>query len=213
MSRDRESSSLSWPPEDPSSLDGFPVRRLSPDTDLFRVVRRGFGPWWFGSSMKGRFDLTEPDGTCYLAMNEISALLEVIGPDLERGAISARFLSDRSLRKLRVPEEQELSNLTSRQAVRFGVTTEISTVVPYGCPQAWAAKLRAVGSEGVVYWARHDPAHGEAVALFAPHGEQKNWKRGREIAISRRLLDRLRRECGVEVIDVPRSDELTILGD
>ena len=181
--------------------------------DLFRVVRRGYGPWWFGSSMKGRFDLPEPDGTCYLAVDEISALLEVIGPDLERGAISSRFLSDRSLRKLRVPEEQRLSDLTSRQAVRFGVTTEIGTIVPYACPQAWAAKLRSTGSQGVVYWARHDPSRGEAVALFAPHGEQKKWKRGRERAISRRLLDRLRRECGVEVIDVPSSGELTILGD
>jgi hypothetical protein len=213
LSHDRESSSLRWPPEDPSALDGFPVRELSPATDLFRVVRRGNGPWWFGSSMKGRFDLPEPDGTCYLAMDEVSALLEVLGPDLERGAISSPFLSGRSLRKLRVSAEQRLSDLTSRQAVRFGITTEIGTVVPYGCPQAWAVKLRAMGSQGVVYWARHDPAHGEAGALFAPHGEQKRWKRGRERPISRRLLDRLHRECGIEVIDVPRSGELTILGD
>jgi hypothetical protein len=213
LTQDRETSSLRWPPEDPSALEGFPIRPLSPNTDLFRVVRRGFGPWWFGSSMKGRFDLPEPDGTCYLAMDEISALLEVIGPDLESGAVSSHFLSDRSLRKLRVPEEQSLSDLTSRQAVRFGITTEIGTVVPYGCPQAWAAKLRMTGSQGVVYWARHDPSHGEAMALFAPQGERKKWKRGREMVISRRLLARLRQECGVEVIDVPRSDELTILGD
>lgn len=66
MSRDRESTSLRWPPEDPSALDGFPVRSVSQATELFRVVRRGNGPWWFGSSTKGRFDLPEPDGTCYL---------------------------------------------------------------------------------------------------------------------------------------------------
>lgn len=181
--------------------------------ELFRVVRRGKGPWWFGSSMRGRFDLAEPEGTCYLATDEISALLEVVGPDLERGAISSDFVKARSLRKLRLPGELDLADLTSREAVRFGITAEIGTIVPYGCPQAWAAGLRAAGSPGVAYWPRHDPARMAALALFGPHGERSRWRRGRATAISRELIERLRDECGIEVLDVPRSDELTLLGD
>jgi hypothetical protein len=163
--------------------------------------------------MKGRFDLPEPDGTCYLATDELSALLEVVGPDLEGGAVSSRLLQERSLRRLRLPGEQHLSDLTSREAIHFGITAEIGTITPYGCPQAWAARLRAAGSLGLLYWARHDPARKEAVALFGPHGERKRWRKGREQAISAALLERLRGECSIEVIDVPRSDELVVLGD
>ncbi len=212
MSRDRESASLGRPPEDASALEGFPVRRFASTTVFVRVVRRGKGPWWFGSSMGGRFDLAEPEGTCYLATDEISALLEVFGPDLEGGTISLDFLASRSLRKLRLPGELDLADLTSREAVRFGITAEIGTLVPYERPQEWAATLRANGSPGLTYWPRHDPAHHLAVALFGPHGERKRWKRGREASISRELIERLREECGIEVLDVPRSEELILLG-
>jgi hypothetical protein len=163
--------------------------------------------------MKGRFDLPEPQGTCYLATDEVTALLEVLGPDLESGAVSSEHLQRRCLRKLRLPREQSLSDLTSREAVRFGMTAEISTIVPYERPQAWAARLRAGGSPGVVYWARHDPSRREAVALFGLHGERRSWKKGREQAISARLIERLHRECGIEVIDVPTSDQLLVIGD
>jgi len=176
-------------------------------------VLRGKGPWWFGSSMQGRFDLPEPEGTCYLATDEISALLEVIGPDLESGAISLDLLKARSLRKLRLPGKLNLADLTSREAVRFGITAEIGTLVPYERPQAWAAALHAADSPGLAYWPRHDPARKIALALFGPHGERKRWKKGREASISRDLIERLHEECGIEVLDVPRSDELILLGD
>ncbi len=163
--------------------------------------------------MRGRFDLAEPQGTCYLATDEISAILEVIGPDFERGAISSDFLKARSLRKLRLPEEQDLADLTSREVVRFGITAEVGTLVPYDLPQAWAAALRSAGLSGLAYWPRHDPAREIVVALFGPHGERKRWKKGREAAISRELIGRLREECGIEILDLPRSEELIFLGD
>lgn len=212
MSR-ADSAGLRRPPKSPSALEGFPAREFLPTNEIFRVVRPGSGPWWFGSSMQGRFDLPEPDGTCYLATDEVTALLEVLGPDLERGAVSSNFLKNRRLRRLRLPREQSLSDLTSREAVRFGITSEIGSIVPYGCPQAWAAALRAAGSPGVVYWARFDPARNEAVALFGPQGERKQWKKGREQAISTHLIERLHRDCGIEVIDVPTADQLEIIGD
>lgn len=208
----REAPSLRRPPEDPKELTGFPVRRFSVTGQLFRIVRRGCGPWWFGNSMKGRFDLPEPEGTCYLATDEISALLEVIGPNLERGSVSLDFLNARSLRKLELPEELDLSDLTSREAVRFGITGEIGTLVPYDLPQTWAAALRTLGSPGLAYWPRHDPARTVSVVLFGPQGERKRWRKGREIPVAQDLIRRLREECGIEVLDVPRSDELVLLG-
>jgi hypothetical protein len=110
-------------------------------------------------------------------------------------------------------DELDLADFTSREAVRFGITAEIGTIVPYDCPQAWAAGLRAIGSPGVAYWPRHDPSRKVAAALFGPHGERGRWRRGREAAISPEMIERLHKECGIEVIDVPRSDELILLGD
>lgn len=160
--------------------------------------------------MTGRFDLPEPDGTCYLAGDPLGALLELIGPDLEGGAVSADFLRDRRVRELRVPAEIELSDLTSRKASGFGITAEIGSIVPYDLPQAWAAKLRAAGSEGVVYWLRHDPSRSEGYALFGPHGERR-WKKGKEHPISKELLAQLRDECSIEVLAVPRSSQIRIV--
>ncbi|MFL6200442.1 MAG: RES family NAD+ phosphorylase [Thermoanaerobaculia bacterium] len=210
MSRPRQSSTLDLLPD---GLAGFPVRPLTPQTPLFRIVRKRRNPWWFGSGMTGRFDLPEPDGTCYLAGEPLGALLELIGPDIESGAVSSELLRERRLRELRVPEEIELSDLTSRKASGFGITAEIGSIVPYTIPQAWAAGLRAEGSGGVIYWLRHDPSRSEGYALFGPHGERKRWKKGKELAISRELIARLTEDCGIEVLPVPRASQLRIVGE
>lgn len=65
---------------------------------------QGHGPWWFGSSLAGRFDLPEPHGTCYLAADPLAALLEVLGPDRRGGAVSEGFFAERRLHRLRVAQ-------------------------------------------------------------------------------------------------------------
>ncbi|ABG99767.1 hypothetical protein RHA1_ro08723 (plasmid) [Rhodococcus jostii RHA1] len=48
-----------------------------------RQVTRGHrvsnGPWWFSSSGGGRFDLSAPRGTCYVAFDEATAIRETVG--------------------------------------------------------------------------------------------------------------------------------------
>lgn len=111
MSRDRQAPSLGWPPADPSDLRDFPFRKLTPDTSLFRAVSQGLGPWWFGSSMLGRFDLPEPEGSCYLASDEISALLEVAGRERLGGVVPAeleRFQEETGLEIVEIPRREHL---------------------------------------------------------------------------------------------------------
>lgn len=213
MSRDRKFPSLGWPPADPLALKDFPQRKLSPEVRLFRVVKRGRGPWWFGSSMQGRFDLPEPDGTCYLAADELSALLEVLASEREGAMISMEFFERRGIRELQVPQEVTLSDTTSRRASGFGITAEIGAIVPYERPQAWAASLFQAGFLGIVYWLRHDPSRAEGIALFGPRGERKHWKRGRERPVSAVLIQRLQTEYGIEVVPVPTSRQLRILDE
>ena len=192
-------------------MGDFPLQTLPTDRKLFRVVRQGNGPWWFGSSKEGRFDLSKPEGTCYLAAEKLAALLEILGTDLEKGIVSSLFIEERRLRELSLPRDFSLADLTSRKAVGFGITAEIGSIVPYDLPQAWAAKLREAGAEGLIYWLRHDPSRTQGIALFDQHGEREDWSEGREYAISAELIERLRIECGIEVRDVPRSDQLSFV--
>lgn len=205
----RERPTLAAPSTD---LDGFPEQPLGGDVPLFRVVRAGNAPWWFDSSGAGRFDLTSPRGTCYLATEDVVALVEVIGGDVRDGVVARSFVEARRLRELRVPFAHRLALLAARGARRFGVTAEIHTVVPYDLPQRWAAALDAAGFDGVAYRARHDPSgRGTSVALFGRAGERTSWRRGRAQRISTALLARLRSEFGVAVADVPVSAQLRLL--
>jgi hypothetical protein len=143
----------------------------------------------------------------------LAALLELIAPDREGGAISSEFLKLRSIRELRVPRSFILADLTARRASGFGITVEIGTITPYALPQLWAARLHQAGSNGLVYWLRHDPARTEGFALFERHGERDGWESGTDRSISGELIERLAEECGIEVLDIPRASELKIIDD
>ncbi len=199
--------SLKPPPDDARRLDSFPSHVVPTDKALYRVVRKGRIPWWFGNSMDGRFDLEAPHGTCYVAQEDLAALLEVIGS----GPVTHNFLAARRLRMLFLPKPWDIADTCSRSATRFGITAEIGIGLPYDVSQAWAARLSEAGSDGVSYWLRHDPGRARGYALFAEAGEKTRWRRGRERMITGRLLVRLRLEYGVEIHDRPHSNQITFV--
>jgi RES domain len=207
VTRGRQQPSLKPPPP---TLTRFPRRRLDEQTALFRVVQQGNGPWWFSCSGQGRFDLSPPQGTCYLTRDPLAALLEIIGPTLVDGVVSDRFIQQRRIHKLRPPRSQQLADLTSRKSVGHGVTAEIFTITPYTLPQAWASALREAGFDGLDYSVRHDPSPtADGVALFGAVGERKRWRRGRAEQLDKALIERLSRECSICVAAVPTAQELT----
>jgi len=208
VSSGRSKPGLRPPPAGGAGLDAFPRFVLEPERPLVQVVKEGREPWWFGSSLAGRFDLPAPFGTCYLAEDPLAALLEVIGPD--PGLIPLELLTQRRLRTLHVPRHMVLADATDRRARDFGVTGEIGSIVPYELPQAWAASLRAAGFGGIVYWLRHDPARARGVALFGPQGARRSWRRGRARPIDDSLLRRLAAETGLEIARIPAAAELDL---
>jgi len=164
--------------------------------------------------MNGRFDLAEPDGTCYAAANPLAALIEIVAPESANGIVSADLLRRRRLLCLHVPRKLALADATSRQAGSFGVTLELSTITPYERPQAWAAKLRTAGFAGIVYWLRHDNSRAEGFALFGPHGEADwPWDDESPEGIQPEMIRLLQREFGIEVEETPRLDQLRIISD
>ncbi len=210
--KSRERVTLGAPPEKRSALEDFPRKTLRRGLTLWRVTRAGRHPWWFSSELSGRFDLPPPYGTCYLATDDLTALLESVGPEMVGGTFSELFLKDRCLRRLALPRDHRVCDLTDRHAVGFGLTAEIHTIVPYKLPQAWAKALHDAGAEGVLYHARHDLSFdGKAVGLFGKSGERRSWSRGREVAIDKKLRSRLYESCRISVLPIPRASELRII--
>ena len=206
----RRSVSLTPPPEDAGRLESFPRSTLQPKTVLWRAVLEDNGPWWFSCSMAGRFDLSQPRGTCYLSTDPLTAVLEVYRAGV---LITTEELGRRRLHKLHVPASRSLANLTSRSAAGFGLTLEIHSHPRYDLTQAWASRLRETGAEGLLYLARHDPCPGPCVALFGPAGERATWDPGTRSRLDEpRLIERLWHECRIRVADRPRLDQIPVRG-
>lgn len=189
-------------------ITAFPARRLARGSRLFRIARADRHPWWFGSSMAGRFDLASPHGTCYLAVDPVGALLEVVGHGRRGGLVTAEMLDDRHLFTLLLDSDWHLAQTTARRAFRFGITGEIGTVVPYTVPQAWAAAWHAEGFVGVLYALRHDPARSTAVARFGDEGLHTHWPVTERTRVTRSLHRELEAITGVIVAEIPRADQL-----
>ena len=208
----RQNVSLQAPPDDPARLRGFPSSTLEPETELWRVCRVENGPWWFSSSLNGRFDLPEPQGTCYLSTQPLSALLEVLGPDRVEGTVSTEMLAKLRLYSLHPPGTMSLADFTAGQAAGFGITLEIHTCSPYALPQAWARALNAAQADGLLYFARHDPSLNLSVALFGESGERKSWDPGSAHGIEETdVLERLWRDYGIRATPRPRLDQIQVI--
>jgi len=165
----------------------------------------GLGSWRFSSDGQGRFDLEPPRGTCYLADDEIGALLEVLGPIV---VVSAGWARRLSLWYLGLPDQCRAADTTVRASRGFGVTAELASMTPYDLPQRWAAAFARAGYGGVRYRVRHDPGASRALALFGPAGERTRWPLGRQVPVDDDLLARLGDETGIPVADVPRVTDL-----
>ena len=108
-----------------------------------------------------------------------------------------------------------IADATSNAAIRFGVTSEISTTSDYDLTQRWAYALHSAGFDGIRYWARHEVAHVHAcIAVFAQGGDGTAAPtcRGDFTVLATDALpdrpdlwDALRDTAGIEVLDIPGS--------
>jgi hypothetical protein len=212
MSAPRATQHLAAPPS-PDTLRGrFPVSTVRAGTTMYRTHGAKFGPWWFGTSLGGRFDLPGPDGACYTAESELITLLEtwcgiqlIPSPEIAQRAISA----------VAVNRDMHVADVTSNAAIQFGMTSEVSTTSDYNLTQQWAQALRAAGFDGIRYWARHEMTHVDACfAVFAQGGDQTSTVAipsdfavlGTDALPDRPdLWDSLRETAGIEVLDIPGS--------
>ncbi|GAA2162161.1 RES family NAD+ phosphorylase [Pedococcus bigeumensis] len=164
----RERTALGPPPD---SVADFPAYPVVEEADLFRAHGRDLGPWWFGNDGGGRFDLRAPRGTCYLALDPLSALRERLGPVLGGSqSVPESLLEESVVSRLRVPVARDVADTQDRRAAEFGVTRELESTVPYAVPQAWARAFDQAGFGGVRYGPRFTPGDSSALALFDDEG-------------------------------------------
>lgn len=162
---------LRRPPADPAELVDFPTRLIADAYPYARIHHLGHEPEWFCACGEHRFDPPPNSigsfGTCYLAGHPLGAFVERFG---DLGTVTRERVDAHRLSHLQVPTTR-LADATDRQALRFGVTGELSSGGDYPAAQAWAERLFQAGFGGVWYTARHDPRGGlHSVALFAKPG-------------------------------------------
>ena len=188
---------LSPPPPD---LRRFPRRTLRATTDLFRVHPRGLGPWWFASEGAGRFDLSPPEGTCYLARSPLGSFVEVFR---DFRVVAEADVVARVLSRLRVATDAVLADCTSPRALAFGVTAAVHSTPDYETTRGWAAALHRHGHAGIRYFCGHDPSQREVgVALFGAAGEAR-WPVVETGAVGDDVIRAVERRFGIWVLPAP----------
>lgn len=142
----------------------------------YRAHDKANGPWWYGSAGSGRFDLTRPNGTCYVASTIEAALRERLGDGLVRGEIVDDALWASTAIARMEPDHrprngEPLADSCATAAADFH-DAELWTQRPYTVPQRWAEAFNGAGFSGVRYHPRKSTgADTFAEAWFAPAGE------------------------------------------
>lgn len=166
---------LAEPPADYDELAGaFPqlIKERLPEL-VFRVHRLGREPEWFTDGAGFRWDPPPGSGatfgTCYVATDPLTALMEVVGDLL---ALTRDQIDGRALATLMFPDVDRLADMTSPEIARWGLDRRISVGDFYDVPQRWALALRLAGYSGVYYEPRHHPGGGASIAIFGDPGYQ-----------------------------------------
>ena len=213
MSR-RSDPALQGPPSDPATLAAVPAA-----VDLGRTWFREHeerdapdrGCWWFsshapGDEPLGRFDLTEPHGTCYLgetvgvAVRErcgrlLAARLPIPESHLHRRVVTAVVL---------MPLPGPIADTTHPDAATVGINGELAAGNDYEVTASWADAFHSAGFQAILYQPRFTPGHDRALALFGDGGSDPDaWPTRGHQSLAEAVA-----ELGYAVSSVPSSQGL-----
>lgn len=176
----REESAL----RDPGNLAGFPTKPLEAEEVLYRAVKfqrpKLREAWYFssfarGENPKGRFDLTDPKGTCYLSTDIQTAVREKVGEVISpENAVPQSTVDDMEVVVVKLPRHVELAYTGDGTAANYGAIRELGAAAAkeaYVKTSKWAAAFSALGLGGVLYASRFTSIDKcTAVALFGNAG-------------------------------------------
>ena len=154
-------------------LSGFPARPVRQGSQWRKAHKRENSPWFYDSTPEGRFNLSDPVGTCYLANTPETAAREVTGPEfLNQGFVNAEFAKARVVSTLEIPSVPNLANITEPKVFIFGISNELCTMSDYSVTRAWAAAFHTAGFGGIWYHSRYSTAaKSRSIGIFGAAGE------------------------------------------
>lgn len=160
---------------------GLDLRRFPKVT--FRKNRRRWyrnhgphGPWYFDSSRLGRYNLTAPYGTLYVASTKRGALGERIGPDFDvENGVHPSLLKNRYLSTLTIPFTVKSADFDCDEALMFGVNASIATMTSYNVPQSWAQHLFQAGFGGLLAPLKYTGGRAKSLAVFGAEHGRPDW--------------------------------------
>jgi hypothetical protein len=191
-----------------------------PSTTLFRIFKSYSldssprSPWNFSSvnaERSNRFDLPEPNGSCYFASTEYGAWLETIrGPRVvTRQQVENLSIARVSRKTTSIP----LADLTSAKSTSYGVTLDVATGDDYSQTQEIAHLLWNARFKGVRTFLRRSPsARVYTFGIFGSVGVQlanRGWKATSSNLIDETQLLRLAVADGFKVVDIPADMRIT----
>lgn len=198
-----------------------PRVRLPKGVALMRIYRTRDGegrpraPWYFSSKVDGqggRFDLTHPSGTCYLAGDLDSAFRETF-----RGArvvaeldVAARGLLTVTATRVSTP----WADLTHELASGGGITLDTFSGSDYADTQDLAEGCQQRGDRGVISLIRHQSdGAGRGYSMFGAAGSSNDPPAGwaAETEPLRNRVDQLAPHLRSRIRAVPRSMRPTSL--
>ena len=208
-------SGLGDPPHDPQPLRSLPAAE---HVDRLHRLSEYSRPWWFAAvdhlddARGGRFDLTVPHGTCYLAESLDGALVEKLLRTRNKVVVAER-LAELFHAQIAVRAAPTVADLTSPAVTAHGLNAEIHTTLDYRPTRRWARALRRAGWRGLRYLLRGDVAAVQAGrALFGGAGLHTRAPAGLSTTVApldRELAEQLLRARGVEVRPIPADVPIT----
>lgn len=145
--------------EPPDDLTGFPV---ADDVQRLHRVSDHAEVWWFASVEDpadgggGRFDLTAPLGTCYLAEDDLAgALVEKLLRTPLKVVVRER-LTELFHATVTVRDGPAAADLTAPAATGFGLNAEVHTTLEYAVTRRWSGALHAAGWRALRHRLRGD---------------------------------------------------------
>ena len=195
-------------------LRSFPSTHLSEGRRVFRSHKAGYHPWWFSIAPRsggGRFDLSTPRGTCYVADTIEAAVRERLRETILASRVITPLLADSFLvSSFAMPRGFTCAHIGVTKAARFGVTRELAALTPghYPLSREWATAFDDAGFEGIRYGARFTPGPANAWALFGPAGDTMSPYPLVDTVISGREACH---KTKIKVLPIPRLSALTVL--
>lgn len=202
--------------EPPADLTGFPA---AGGVDELHRVSDHPGVWWFSAvdtvddDDGGRFDLTDPLGTCYLAEDTLDgALVEKLLRAPAKVVVQERLL-ELFHATVAVHDPPATADLTARAATGFGLNAEVHDTLEYAVTRRWAAALYDAGWRALRHRLRGDVT-GELAGrcVFGGAGLHRRAPAGMRTHVEPLDVDHataLLEARGVEVRPIPRSVPIT----